>query len=492
IQGSGLTAYTVPRVTALAYAFLQHEDCQVDTTRLRRYLTGYQQVTPLTMGEIWALPIMLRLALLEVLANAAGNLVHLPSLEHPSPLVFITTEALRPEEVVARSIPSLRILDSQSWPEFFEEVSLVHKILCTDPVGIYPQMDFDTRNRYREVIEELALAIDESEVGVAQTALRMAGDVYEPGQATNGQHEHTNGATQNHDAVARETVQVPREGHVGYYLVDDGREALERAVGYRPTGLLWLRRQILRHPTITYLGSAALLTLVVLLLALWYAEATRGGPWMLVLVTLLVLVPASTVALNVLNTLFTRILPPHVLPKLDFSEGVPAEARTMVVVPALLSQQQDVDSLCSQLELHYLRCADRRVVTTQSANQDEILPNPITFALLTDYGDAPEEEMPEDHALIEAATAAITALNEKYVERPFYLFHRHRLWNESEGVWMGWERKRGKLQELNRLLRGADDTSYSVQVGEHATLSTVRYIITLDADTLLPRGEAHR
>ncbi|MCB0184704.1 MAG: hypothetical protein KDE31_10580, partial [Caldilineaceae bacterium] len=161
-------------------------------------------------------------------------------------------------------------------------------------------------------------------------------------------------------------------------------------------------------------------------------------------------------------------------------------------MPALLSQQQDVDSLCSQLELHYLRCADRRVVTTQSANQDEILPNPITFALLTDYGDAPEEEMPEDHALIEAATAAITALNEKYVERPFYLFHRHRLWNESEGVWMGWERKRGKLQELNRLLRGADDTSYSVQVGEHATLSTVRYIITLDADTLLPRGEAHR
>ncbi|MCB0139268.1 MAG: hypothetical protein KDE50_05105 [Caldilineaceae bacterium] len=341
-------------------------------------------------------------------------------------------------------------------------------------------MDFASRDLYRTEIERLARAAGFDELAVTQQAVTLA-------QRAGAQHGLTNGRA--HTALSTLWSALSPECHVGYYLLDKGRALLEANIGYRPRGLTALRRWLKRHPTGIYLGSAALLTLVLVAVAVWYAALHGAGLFMLGLVVLLSLAPTSTIALNALNSLLTRLLEPSHLPKLDFSEGVPADYRTMVVVPALLAHVADIDSLCTQLEQHYLRNADGQLYTADALNKPD---NYLTFALLTDFGDAKQEEMPADAELLAKATAAISALNAKYPGRPFYLFHRRRLWNESEGVWMGWERKRGKLHEFNRLLRQDDSTSYTTQVGNLAILPQVRFVITLDADTLLPRGEAHR
>jgi cyclic beta-1,2-glucan synthetase len=180
-----------------------------------------------------------------------------------------------------------------------------------------------------------------------------------------------------------------------------------------------------------------------------------------------------------INWLVVSIIPPRTLPKYDFSSGVPPEHKSMVVIPALLGTEKDVLFLTRQIENHFV------------ANSD---PN-ISFALLTDFADAPEKEMPQDADLISRAQTILEELNRKYGSkeyRPFYLFHRERMWNPSEECWMGWERKRGKLEEFNELLRGDTSTTYKIQYGDLDVLPSIRYVITLDADTLLPRESASR
>ena len=232
------------------------------------------------------------------------------------------------------------------------------------------------------------------------------------------------------------------------------------------------------------MGAIALISLGII--AAVTGIAVGGAWWQVTIALLLSIVPALTVAVSLVNWAVTQFLPPHTLPKLEFEEGVPASARTLVVIPALLSRPQDVDDLCRQLEMHYLRNTD---------------PNgTVRFALLTDFSDADAETMPEDAELLAPRdTRTVEELNQRYPDEPFYFFHRRRLWNPSEGAWMGWERKRGKLHELNGLLRSDlgdpqrhHGTSYTTLVGKLAKLAGVRYVITLDADTVLPRDAARR
>lgn len=481
-QADSVPLVGLPRVYALTHAFLHHETYQVEPERLQRFVAAYQQVTSLTMGEVWALPIMLRLALLEALAQAAGQVVH---LEMQSAASLLPTAAnLSNDEVVEQTIPSLRALDSQDWKAFFEAVNLVHQALCRDPAQVYAKMDFATRDHYRNEIEALAAGTGVDERQVAAEVLQLA-------RAATQQHTQRNGYSQTYSQTATHNEQetLPRDCHVGYYIVDAGRAELEAAINYRPRGLNLFRRQLLRHPTVIYLGGIALFTLLLMAVAFWYAIAAGSGPLLLLLIALLTLIPTSTIAINALNSILTRLIPPRVLPKLDFRKGIPADCHTMVVVPALISSQNDVESLCRQLELHYLRSTDE---TKPSQQAESAAHTPLTFALLTDFSDAPEEVMPEDDALLTAAITAIETLNANYPNHPFYLFHRRRLWNESEDVWMGWERKRGKLHELNCLLLDKGNTTYTTQIGDLDRLTQVRYVITLDADTVIPRGETQR
>ena len=526
-QVGHVSVQNLPRVYALAHAYLIHEKQHIEPDRLERFIIAYQAVTPLTMGEVWALPIMLRLALIESLALATGQLVNLfeqpPAFAVPSHSITNWTQnkdtredlasidetriadknALADEEVVAYAIPSLRTLDGQNWLEFFEDVSLVHRTLSSGPAGIYANMDFATRNQYRNVVEKLSRSTHIDETIVAQEAVELAFRAAQRNGVINGVSSHV--ADSSKISTPSNFLQtLPRDSHIGYYLVDEGSARLEEAINYKPKGMEWVRRWLLNYPTALYLGGVALLTLLLMAGALWYGVASGAGVLMIGLIILLTAIPTSTIAINILNSVLTRLLTPRMLPKLDFTKGVPSSCRTMVVVPALISSLADIDSLADQLELHYLRSTDGML--TDDISTDDIstgdgfsnehyikyTPSHITFALLSDFSDGPQEEMPEDDELVAAATAAIDALNAKYVGTPFYLFHRHRLWNESEGVWMGWERKRGKLNEFNRLLRGDETTTYTTQVGELTILPDVRYVITLDADTVLPRGEAQR
>ncbi|HUH98771.1 MAG TPA: glucoamylase family protein [Anaerolineales bacterium] len=238
-----------------------------------------------------------------------------------------------------------------------------------------------------------------------------------------------------------------------------------------------MRRWLLAHPTFTYLGSISLFSLLIILGLLSYTYAAGGSWTQLILVGLLGLALALDAAINLVNWKVTHQIQPRTLPRMDFSEGIPTDCRTMVVIPSLLTSANELGSLLQELELHFLRNPDPQ----------------LTFALLTDFDDAPAQEMPEDQKLLSAARAGIESLNHKYGKSaPFYLFHRQREWNPSEGVWMGWERKRGKLAEFNRLLLNAKPTSYLTQVGELSILHEIKYVITLDADTSLPRDGASR
>ncbi|MCB0034589.1 MAG: hypothetical protein KDE51_11240, partial [Anaerolineales bacterium] len=459
-EDSSLAGY--PRIYALARCVVIHESCQLHQERLKRFLQAYQEITPLTMGELWAWPILLRFVLLESIVAATNQLIgrEFAPTDNIPPLMTHTADA---NDIVAAAIPSLRRLAQIDWKLFFEEVSLVEQILRQDPAAIYGQMDFNTRDQYRKVVEKLALAIPHSEATIAEAAVSLA-------------KQNMTAEDPAAQATQWAGLKMPRTNHVGYYLLGQGYQELEAAFHYTPPFLTLFQRTLLKHPTFVYLGPIFALTLLIIAALLGYARLYQTTFLTLVGIAIVLLIPAMAMAVSLTNWALTNLLKPTVLPKLDFSEGIPATCQTMVVIPALLSHAHDVHSLFNQLELHYQRNSDPH----------------LSFALLTDFADAPHEKQAEDKELITQAIKKLDELNERYPTRPFYFFHRQRLWNQAEGSWMGWERKRGKLHEFNQLLRGRTDTTYYVQCGHLSKLTQIQYVITLDADTILSREAAPR
>jgi cyclic beta-1,2-glucan synthetase len=480
-----------PRVYAVAQELVVIQTAHLDLDRVKRFIQLYQDITPLTMGELWALPVMLRLGSIECLAQAITRITGL--VRQNAPPTMTLPRELTDDEIVANCIISLRTLATQDWQEFFESVSQVEQVLRGEPTGIYARMDQETRDRYRKVVEGLARSTGRSEQEVAREAVSLAAS-YDPVILSRA-------AAKNLSSHGAETLRCPcpplrgggplgvaqgdnpqggeRTAHVGYYLVDAGRAQLEARLGYHPAWRERLRWRVFRHPTPAYLGSITLISLAILLGGIRYAMSTGAtlGQW--IGAGLLLLIPAVTVSVSLVNWIVTRTVPPRVLPKMNFADGIPAEYRTMVVVPAMLTSAAEVEALVHQLEMHYLR------------NQDPHL----YFALLTDLPDASQLRISGEHPLVEQAESGIRRLNEKHhreTPSPFYLFHRDPKWNPREERWMGWERKRGKLHELNLLLRGNGDTAFSVQTGDLQVLREIKYVITLDADTIMPRGAAHR
>jgi cyclic beta-1,2-glucan synthetase len=514
-----------PRIYALSIALVAHIDSHLDTETLRRFINAYQTVAPLSIGELWAVPISLRIALVENLRRLTTRIVSsraereeadkladkllemirrqpaevLPlltsrygrrksisqtfavqltqRLREQDPGLLIVFEWLEKqlakehssiEEIVREEhrrqaaaqvtvgniITSMRLLSTLDWKDFFETVSLIDPELAKDPAGVYSQMDFTTRDRYRHMIERISKRTQKSELEIARQAIKLA-------------------------EAARENDAEPAHAHVGYFLIDQGLGQLEGEVSCRLTVGEFLRRMIQRRATGVYLGGLTLLTSLLVGAFVFAVWASGGGIGLAILTGVLTLIPASDLALSVLNWDFTHLFEPRLLPKIDLSSGIPAEARTMVVVPVIFSDLPTIATLIDKLEVTYL------------ANRDEHL----HFALLGDFVDADEAETPADKEILAAAQAGIEELNKRHGENEtprFQLFHRRRLWCETESKWIGWERKRGKLREFNRLLRGADDTSFIVATADAELLSQIRYVITLDADTQLPRDAAWR
>ena len=516
-----------PRVFGLAWAFVAHTDSHVDPDALRRFVAAYQRVEPLTIGELWAVAITLRIVLIENLrrltdqimagrqaraeADALANRVLQPGFADFALDRHVVARSSRPlselfaaqlakrlrdqdprttpalgwlderlrlqgssiDEVVQHAqqrqgasnvsvrnvITSMRLISDIDWAEWFESVSLVDKKLRG--ASGFDQMDFATRNLYRSAIEQLARGSHVSELEVADRALSASA-----------------GGPQ---ADSRETGAMPSACDPGYFLIAEGRVALEKSIGFRPPAPLWIARLSAPFGVHGYAVAVLLTTLALLVIAyLWLDAPGAPAGWLLLLAPLAFL-PASDAASALVNRGVAQSFGASPLPGLELAAGVPTALRTLVVVPTLLTSEADLLEQIERLEVHYL---------TGSSGD-------LAFALLSDGMDADQETVPGDEALLATATAAIAQLNRRYGPAlsgsRFLLLHRHRVWNQGEGKWMGWERKRGKLHELNRLLRGATDTSFIALNGQPPQApADVRYVITLDADTRLPRDAAVR
>ncbi|HWQ70951.1 MAG TPA: glucoamylase family protein [Desulfitobacteriaceae bacterium] len=513
------------RISVVLKNFLQNIGGQANVTLLLEYLQAYQEVAPLTIGELWAIPLLLRISLIEEICDLFEEFYkrHLgrvqaeelllkwePHLSDPDKLNAVmdrTTSRIKGfppvlvvhligrirdygiegitirqwlerktgmqtediEKLVGHEhrlqaryrlaagnlISSLRDVSRWTWAEHFESLNVVEKILRKDPGEIYPLMDFKSRDQLRHAVERLAKEIKVQEVLIAQTAVSLA----------------------NEALIGAGKEKGPRT-HVGYYLYDEGENELREVLKARRKVRVqsWLKR----NPNLTFFTLFALLAIGVLIL-FW---KIIGGFWSLniweaVLFSLALSIPASEWGLAIVNTLIFRCIPPQPLLRLEYKEGVAADAATMVIVPTFISEEKEIADLVRRLEVYHL------------ANPDP----QIHFAILGDFRDAKQPSLPEDDLVLNIARQAIENLNLKYPceeGSTFYLLVRKRQWNPQEGLWMGWERKRGKITEFNSLLLGKTDTSFIHVSGDSAVFAKIRYIITLDSDTELPRDAAER
>ncbi|HKX33658.1 MAG TPA: hypothetical protein VJ302_38620 [Blastocatellia bacterium] len=440
-----------PRIYAAAACLAADLDYRLEIEALKEFILAYQCVTPLLPGELEALAVSLRLVLLE---NLQCLITRIATSQIASEVAGSRLDSLADLQATAEHIfAGLRLIATLNWPVFLESAGPVHLALCGDPTGIYPSMELATRNSYRRVVERLARQSKMAARDVAQRAVELASE---------WRTAHPN----------EEDL-----GHVGYYLVDAGRATLEAAVGYQPPWHERFWRALRGRPALLWFGLLAFLTVPILALFIHHASQAGASTLMLASLFVLLVTPANELALHIMDIL--SIFMPTSLPKMDYSCGVPEERRTMVVIPTIFSSETAVRELLETIEAHYL------------ANQD----HQIFFALLGDWSDAPQEKMPEDDALLDLAMSGIRELNachNRGGHDRFFLFHRRRQWNPGEERWMGWERKPGKLREFNRLLRGAGDTSYIVATADQNFLARIRYVITLDSDTQLPRDAARR
>lgn len=440
----GVTGRNSARILGVAQALLSASEYRWSLSALATFLNGYQDVTPLNVEELWTLPIALKLALLEeILAQAAGAFSNLPASDAS----------------LDASLFFLQEISLTDWPKLLEPLVPFEDTLRQDPSGSYTGMDFESRDLYRISIAKVAARSPLTETDVAARALQLARD-----------------ASRQPNANERIAARV---SHIGYYLVGLGLGELKKQCGFRPTPLDRIRTAMRAYADDFYIGgieTVALLAMAAIILPLVPLYNPLGH---LAIAFLLLLLPASQGAVELMNHTIGAILKPQVLPKLDFSAGIPTDCKTLVAVPVLLLNDQQVHDLVDELEVRSL------------ANQD---PN-IHFALLTDLPDSVEKPMEHDtHRLVLLAGQLIENLNRRYADAGcggFLMLHRHRIFNPRQGVWMGWERKRGKLLDLNRLVTGGMD-SFPYKAGDTSVLHGMRYVLTLDSDTKLPRDSVHR
>jgi cyclic beta-1,2-glucan synthetase len=503
------------RVVALSADLVRHSDSRLDADQLRRFLNSFQTVSPLTIGELWAWPSALALALVASLRAAASDILvaraarraadadfsarqqpkrrlapDWPATLHPAHLVqlllrlreytpwrgdvqqaierHLSSRQLTHEDVirselqrqaamqvsVANAITSLRLCASLDWREYFEAVSLVERTLRLDPAGAYRRMDFLSRDRLRQAVEQIARPSGADQVRVAGLSVAVARE------------------------CAQRTSPADRTAHVGHHLIDRGRVDFERRARGRLRTRAWFARLGRQLAAPLYLGAITAITIALVASGVAYAAWFSASLAALIVTVLLLVIPMSEVGVSLVQRLALWMVAPQRLLRLDFLGGVPPEARTMVIVPTLLTSVANVRALIEHVEVLAL------------ANLD---PN-IYFAILSDFEDAATRERPGDAAILDAAREGISALTARFGadSKRFFFFHRDRLWNPNEQVWMGWERKRGKIEEFNALLGGATDTGYVIQIGSLDILPSIRYCLTLDRDTFLPRDAAKK
>jgi cyclic beta-1,2-glucan glucanotransferase len=511
----------LPRIYDLAKELISHTDLRLDRENILAFFESYQSERTLTIGELWATPQILRVSLIENIQTLAARALadlrereiadfwanRLATANRRDPnrlftiLAELTENQLNPSAYfgtqlvghlhdeaaalvlvqgwlertlrkslndlslreqnrqtkdqisIANAFTSLRQLALLDWRKIFEKLSRVDQLLRRDPSGVYPGMDFDTRDRFRGAVEEFARRSGEAEEQVAQRAVDMAA------------------------GAASESAEDERRIHIGTYLIGEASREFARLLGCADRRFR-VRQWIYRHRLAMYFVGLSFFTVAFISLVASFGLGEQS-PGIQLFMAFLFVIPTSQLAIEVVNYLVTRVLSPHTLPKMDFeASGIPDAFRTLVVVPTMLVDAESIRTEVERLEIRYL------------ANKESNL----LFSLFTDYTDADHAICEGDERLLQTAIAGLESLNGRYDVERFFLFHRKRRWSESEQKFIGWERKRGKLEELNRLIDGTrpEDAGRLVFVGEAGRLSNVRFVITLDSDTQLPHGTARR
>ena len=515
-----------PRVYELVLELITCVDGLIDESSINNFVDGYQEASKLKIGELWAVPLMMRFALVQSARQTAAriatgtidrhnanrwadrvaalpqgdssallqlmaeltnscprmsipflaeltrrlqNLYPVPALpmswiEEHLAAKHSTIDSLFQNESqqeaidqvsMSHVITSLRLLESIDWRNFVEHRSVIELTLAQDPMGVYKSMDFATRDCYRHAVENMANRYTEDETNVAHLALNLANKALEKFGETD------------------------RRSHIGFYLTGRGRGRLEAELSAGHTARFSIAQFFYKRKGLVYFGALNLLTLaLVLQMFVQYIPPNYERIYFALFIVSATLV-ATQIALTLTNWLATILVKPKRLPRLDFSTGIPEEYATMVAVPTMLTNTKGIQSLLQSIEVNFLGNKDRNVA----------------FALLTDFLDSKLEHCQGDSELVDHVCSGIEALNTKYAvdgSAPFYLFHRPRKWNADEKLWMGYERKRGKLMEFAEFLRGGAPDAFSRMKGNLGRLSKFRYIITLDTDTRLPHNAAQQ
>ncbi|MGV8984323.1 GH36-type glycosyl hydrolase domain-containing protein, partial [Clostridium sp.] len=514
-----------PRVYHIAIEIVSHTDGRMDENIIANFIRAYQTNAVLTSGELWAIPIMLRIALIQNISKITEKIVkaqqdkkeadvvgeHLidafnegkiavaVSLLNSQNIVFNShfTERLlkllrdngidskevydfideklgaqetSSEKIISlehqieanfqismgNSINSIRVIEGLNWKNHFEKLSVVESILREDPSCIYGEMDFKSRDKYRHEIEKICKHTKLPESYIAKKVIECCND---------------SEASENNNY----------KQHVGYYLIDEGLHELKEKIGYKNTGIRGLKNSIKKHVENFYIGTIIIFTMLIIGLFIVFSLLNDKSIeiWRYVVAMILILVPCSEIAISIFNWSINVLSSPSFIPKMEYGDVIPEKYSTVVVIPTLLNNPSRVKELIRDLEIHYL------------ANPQSNL----YFALLGDFKDSDREEEKEDKSIVNAGLLAMDSLNKKYCkdgEKIFFFFNRARKHNKKEGKWIGNERKRGKLMEFNDFLRGNENTSYNVISSNSEILRKVKYVITLDADTVLPRDSAKK
>lgn len=434
-----------PRVATIAATYLRAVKGNLLAVSFAAFLREVQVHDPLTLFEVWNTPSFLRFCTLEAIIVSANQL-----LQQPDPQTVSLLQSL---------FLGLRTITNTDWTNILEPLILFDSVLRQDPAEAYPRMDFESREVYRSRIARIARHSDCTEAQVAQRTLELARE----------------GAAEPHNDARK----LLRCSHVGYYLVDKGFVKLRLRVGFHAPLSHRVRAFIRANADDFYITGIELITIVVIAAALFPLLPNYPVSIRMAITFLLMIMPAMQCAVELMNNSVSAIFDPEPLPKLDFSEHIPSDCATLVVIPTLLLHEKQVRELATDLEVRFL------------ANRD---PN-LHFALLSDLPDSLNKPHDKDsNPLVDLAATLINDLNSKYASSgngAFLFLHRHRTFNVRQGVWMGWERKRGKLLDLNKLLVGEYD-AFPIKAGRLDVLGSVRYILTLDSDTQLPGGTAAR
>jgi len=441
-----------PRIHAMAQGLLAASQMQLSLPVCVRFLRAYQERAPLDIAELWAFPTMLRVAALEVLIAAASQCF--PSATPPLPTERLVElpAGLDAAECIARAMATLSVLKTIDWKVVFDASSIVEEVLARDPAGVYLRMEFRSRDDYRKAVESISGLCRHSEREIAEAVIAACAQY--PGDV--------------------------RRSHVGWWLVDEGRRDFEARLGVRrPLGRR-LRLATRHHAGALYAGALGLAWLGALAVPAVYLWWVQAGPLAWAAGIALAVLPASVLGVTLVNWLVTLLSVPRRLPKLDFRRAIAPGCRTAIAIPVLVSKPEDAGGLARALEAHRL------------SNPDPLL----QFVLLSDHADAQTRTLPQDAEVERALVEAIEGLNARYGDGrgggPFHLLHRDRLHNPAEGCWMGWERKRGKLEQLNALILTGDRDAFPCRAGDTRALRRVRFVLTVDADTMLPAGSVNR